>query len=94
MYQSFRPMQASKDILWTFTMLTEKLLFRRGLKTHVFSSEMFVLLVRIQREMAAPTAKSIDVVIDRKKASFSLLFLVIAHTIKCILHDGSNRSKS
>ena len=63
-------MQASKDILWTFTMLTEKLLFRRGLKTHVFSSEMFVLLVRIQREMAAPTAKSIDVVIDRKKGIF------------------------
>lgn len=55
---------------------------------------MFVLLVRIQREMAAPTAKSIDAVIDRKKASSYLLFLVIAHTIKCILHDGSNRSKS
>ena len=54
---------------------------------------MFVLLVRIQREMAAPTAKSIDAVIDRKKASSYLLFLVIAHTIKCILHDGSNRSK-
>ena len=53
-------MQASKDVLWTFTMLTDKLLFRRELKTHVFSSEMFVLLVRIQREMAARTAKNIE----------------------------------
>lgn len=85
-------MQARKDILWTI--LTEKLLLRRVLKTHVFSSEMSVLLVRIQREMAAPTAKSIDVVIERKKASFYLLFLLIAQTIKYILHDGSNRSKS
>lgn len=85
-------MQARKDIPWTI--LTEKLLLRRVLKTHVFSSEMSVLLVRIQREMAAPTAKSIDVVIERKKASFYLLFLLIAHTIKYILHDGSNRSKS
>ena len=61
-------MQARKDVLWTI--LTEKLLLRRVLKTHVFSSEMFVLLVRIQREMAAPTAKSIDVVIKRKKGIF------------------------
>lgn len=60
MYESFWPMQASKDVLWTFTMLTDKLLFRRELKTHLFSSEMFVLLVRIQREMAARTAKNIE----------------------------------
>ena len=53
-------MQASKDVLWTFTMLTDKLLFRRELKTRVFSGEMFVLLVRIQRETAAPTAKNIE----------------------------------